>query len=205
MGDLIDEIRSNPLVLAVGAVVLIIFIFLVRNSMKNSATTTTALPLGTTNAASTVDANGNPIQPAVYTNSYTSYPIVQTLPGVPGPQGIQGPQGVQGIPGLAAPTLPPGIPIPKPVAPLPRPVTVPPVIQPVHDKPVPVPVPTHTAPTPRPIPAKKYVTVTKWPSQLGTLSGIAAANGISLSRVELLNPTITNPNLIYPGQQVRVA
>ncbi len=70
-------------------------------------------------------------------------------------------------------------------------------------QPTPVPVP---QPIPQPTQAPvRYVTVTKWPSLYGTLSGIASQNGLSLQRIEQLNPNISNPNLIYPGQQVRVA
>jgi len=62
-------------------------------------------------------------------------------------------------------------------------------------------------PTPQPAPqtTSRYITVTRWPSQFGTLSGIASANGVSLSRLEQLNPQISNPNLIYAGQQIRVS
>ena len=62
-------------------------------------------------------------------------------------------------------------------------------------------------PTPQPTPqtTSRYITVTRWPSQFGTLSGIASANGVSLSRLEQLNPQISNPNLIYAGQQIRVS
>jgi LysM repeat protein len=37
-----------------------------------------------------------------------------------------------------------------------------------------------------------------------TLSGIAAANGLSVSKLEALNPQIKNPNLIFPGQTVNL-
>lgn len=37
-----------------------------------------------------------------------------------------------------------------------------------------------------------------------TLSGIAAKKGITLASIKKLNPQITNANLIYPGQVVRV-
>lgn len=37
-----------------------------------------------------------------------------------------------------------------------------------------------------------------------TLSGIAAAHGISLAEIERLNPQIKNPNLIYPGNRIYV-
>jgi LysM repeat protein len=59
----------------------------------------------------------------------------------------------------------------------------------------------------KPIPAStaKYATVTSWPTPLSTLSGIASRYGISLQRLEQLNPQIKNPNLIYSGQQVRIA
>jgi LysM repeat protein len=55
-------------------------------------------------------------------------------------------------------------------------------------------------------PAKaKYMVVEPWPSPNSTLSGIASASGVSVSRLEALNPQIHNPNLIYPGMHVRVA
>lgn len=47
-----------------------------------------------------------------------------------------------------------------------------------------------------------YVIVQKWPQRLSTLWGISQAEGISLNRIESLNPQIKNPNLIYPGQKV---
>jgi LysM repeat protein len=37
-----------------------------------------------------------------------------------------------------------------------------------------------------------------------TLSGIAARHGLTLSALLKLNPRIKNPNLIYPGQKIRV-
>lgn len=35
-----------------------------------------------------------------------------------------------------------------------------------------------------------------------TLSGIAAAHKLTLAQIEMLNPQIQNPNLIYPGEKV---
>ena len=75
-------------------------------------------------------------------------------------------------------------------------------------QPAPTPQPAQQpAPTPQPAPqtTSRYITVTRWPSQFGTLSGIASANGVSLSRLEQLNPQISNPNLIYAGQQIRIS
>jgi len=37
-----------------------------------------------------------------------------------------------------------------------------------------------------------------------TLSGIAASHGVSLAAVESANPQISNPNLIFAGQSVRI-
>jgi hypothetical protein len=55
-------------------------------------------------------------------------------------------------------------------------------------------------------PAQRYVTVRPWPDALGSLSGIAAAAGISLATIERLNPQYAaNWNLIHPGDSVRVA
>lgn len=62
-------------------------------------------------------------------------------------------------------------------------------------------------PAPTRTPAQ-YVTVGHWtnvnPSWNSYLSGIAAHEGESLSYLESLNPQISNPNLIYPGQQIEV-
>ena len=67
----------------------------------------------------------------------------------------------------------------------------------------------HPGPIPgrpfRPSPQPRYVTVKKWPDILSTLSGIAHQYGVSLQRVEQLNPGIKNPNLIYAGQQIRIS
>ena len=78
---------------------------------------------------------------------------------------------------------------------------------PVQSPPTPPP-PPKVAPKPQPVPhpaPERFVTVQPWPNVLGSLSGIASQNGISLERVEQLNPQIQNPDLIYPGQRVRVA
>lgn len=83
------------------------------------------------------------------------------------------------------------------------PVTTP---APVSSTPAPGPAPASTS-TSVPVssaPAKSFVTVTPYPSTLGTLSGIAGYEHESLATVESLNPQIKNPNLIYPGEQVRV-
>jgi LysM repeat protein len=78
-------------------------------------------------------------------------------------------------------------------------------------KPVPSPAP---APNPggpthgNPNPAPKSVTVAKFtstnPAWNSTLSGIAAKEGTTVSHLLALNPGIKNPNLIYPGQSVRI-
>lgn len=55
----------------------------------------------------------------------------------------------------------------------------------------------------------QFVSVAKWTPQNApwnsTLSGIANREHITLNRVEQLNPSITNPNLIHVGQQIRVS
>ena len=38
-----------------------------------------------------------------------------------------------------------------------------------------------------------------------TLWGLARRYGVELTRLVGLNPQLKNPNLIYPGQKVRVA
>lgn len=56
---------------------------------------------------------------------------------------------------------------------------------------------------PRPPVAAKGATYTVKSGD--TLSGIAAKYGISLAEIEKLNPSIKNPNLIYPGDKVKVS
>lgn len=63
-------------------------------------------------------------------------------------------------------------------------------------------------PGPKPPNTQKFVTVASW-SALNTkwnstLLGIAQHEGITLNRIETLNPGIKNPNLIFAGEKVRV-
>lgn len=59
--------------------------------------------------------------------------------------------------------------------------------------PVPTPVPTPKPPVP--------VSTQSYTVKSGdTMSGIAASHGLSLARLEQLNPQVSNPNLIYPGE-----
>lgn len=57
-----------------------------------------------------------------------------------------------------------------------------------------------TTGTPAPAPADQYYTVVSGDN----LSVIAEKHGESLQTLESLNPQIKNPNLIYPGESVRV-
>lgn len=59
--------------------------------------------------------------------------------------------------------------------------------------------------TPAPKTTARYDYATRYPSQKGTLSGIAAANKTTVSALRKLNPNITNPDLIFAGQKIRVA
>ena len=54
-------------------------------------------------------------------------------------------------------------------------------------------------------PNERYITVQRWPEELSTLSGIGSRYGVSVTRLRQLNPHISNPNLIYPGEHIRVA
>jgi LysM repeat protein len=79
------------------------------------------------------------------------------------------------------------------------------------------------SPTPKPVPSpapapnpggpthgntNPSVTVTKFTSKNppwnSTLSGIAAKEGTTVAHLLQLNPGIKNPNLIYPGQSIRI-
>lgn len=82
---------------------------------------------------------------------------------------------------------------------------------PPTSNPIPNPPPVSAPPAPPAQPQPQYVTVTPWPSTFGSLWGIANFEGISLARIEQLNPQLYNQrpgsgwNLIYPGQQVRIS
>jgi len=78
----------------------------------------------------------------------------------------------------------------------------------------PAPVTPATAPTPTPAPpgptsTPQYVTVAKYTSTSplwnSTLSGIASHTHTTLSTLLRLNPSITNPDVIHTGQQIRVS
>lgn len=78
--------------------------------------------------------------------------------------------------------------------------------------PAPAPAPAAAPPPPAPAPpapAARYVTVVRYTTHNApwnsTLSGIAAHEGTTVSALLGLNPGIHNANLIYPGQQIRVA
>lgn len=116
---------------------------------------------------------------------------------------IAGPQGPQGVAGETGPAGPPGTdPTTLPHPPLaPQPVQMLPTNTPA---PAPTPVAAMAPSSPSP-PQPRFVVVQPWPQQNSTLSGIAKSVGQSLARIESLNPQISNPNLIYPGQNVRVA
>lgn len=51
-----------------------------------------------------------------------------------------------------------------------------------------------------PTPGIEYYTVVRG----DTLTNIAHRHGITLARLEAMNPQIKNPNLIYPGEKIRV-
>lgn len=55
-------------------------------------------------------------------------------------------------------------------------------------------------PSPKPEPKKEYYTV-----QSGdNLWAISQRYGLTLAQIIALNPQISNPDLIYPNQQIRV-
>jgi LysM repeat protein len=86
------------------------------------------------------------------------------------------------------------------------PINTPPTVTPPTITPPTINTPPPTIPPPQnPQPQPQYVTVTPWPTTLSTLWGISQQQGLSLARIEQLNPQIANPNLIYPGQKVRVS
>lgn len=85
----------------------------------------------------------------------------------------------------------------------PVPITLPP--PPVNPPPPHVnPPPPNNPPQQNPI----FVTVARWTQHNtpwnSTLSGIAQHEGLTLQRIEQLNPQIRNPNLVFTGEQVRV-
>ena len=92
-----------------------------------------------------------------------------------------------------------GNPIPGPPTPTPQPPG-----PTGHPNPPPSP-----SPSPNPSPAPQYVHPSAWPAAQSTLSGIASAHGVSLSRLESLNPWILQQrgtwNLIYTSDNIRIA
>lgn len=88
----------------------------------------------------------------------------------------------------------------------------PPPPAPPPPKPVPVPTKPPVSPGGNPTGPPRHpltFTVQRWPNKGSTLSGIAQLSGISLQRIEQLNPVSSLPshnyNLIYPGEQIRIA
>lgn len=106
------------------------------------------------------------------------------------------------VPGMPEPPirigLPPNPP-PTPPKPTPKPGTRPPAPKPPAPKPTP-------KPAPKPVP--KYVTVARFTSKNppwnSTLSGIAAHEHTTVAALLRLNPSIKDPDLIHPGQRIRV-
>jgi hypothetical protein len=115
------------------------------------------------------------------------YVIAGNIAGPIGETGATGATGAQGATGPPSVAVPPPPPPPAPAPPAPPPAA------------------TIAPPAPAP-PAPRYVTVTRWPSVDSTLSGIAASHGISLARIEQLNPQYSkNWNLLYTGESVRIS
>lgn len=75
---------------------------------------------------------------------------------------------------------------------------------------IPTPTPKPTTPnTPNQTPAPNMSVAPKTPSSYtvksgDTLGAIASRNGTTVAELMRLNPSITNPNLIYPGQQFKL-
>jgi hypothetical protein len=51
----------------------------------------------------------------------------------------------------------------------------------------------------------RYESVPAWPDAGSSLGDIARRNGVSLARLEALNPSLTDPEKLFPGERVRVA
>lgn len=75
--------------------------------------------------------------------------------------------------------------------------------------PAPAPSPSNPAPAAPAAPASRYVPVVKFtsrsPAWNSTLSGIAGHEHTTVANLLRLNPKVKNANLIYAGQQIRVA
>ena len=169
------------------------------SSSSSSSAGTGSLPLSGSSATSTELAAAGLYQPpsVTYDLGGPSYgsgvsPAPQPVQGQPIPPPNKNPSGDSGPVGIDQ-SIYPGAPV---ITPSPAPV----------GKPAAAPTPVaKIAPTQQSAPQPRYVTVNRWPGPGSTLSSIASENGISLSRIEALNPGIRNPNLIYTGQSVRVS
>jgi LysM repeat protein len=155
---------------------------------KKSATTPSTTGTGT---ASTTSASQ---VPQFVNQTYTTVipPAAPTAAAVPGPTGPVGDHTHTHDhdihPAVPSPA-PPQTPTPAPAPPAPGPAPAPP------------------ATPPAPAPVAQYFTVQPWSSanvRNSTVDGIAAQFGLSESQLLAMNPGITNPNLIYAGQQIRV-
>jgi hypothetical protein len=169
-------LQEHPMVLALLIFVGLFLYFQVIKKSSTSTATSTTLAPGEYIDPVTGAVTRTPTSSEQYIQQYNSYPTGGTVIQQSGTPGTVGPKGP---PGPTGPPGPKGPPAPKP-------------------KPTPAPKP--------PVKVAHYITVTRWPSQNGTLTGIAQSGGISLAQVEAMNPQYkSNWNLIQPGQQVRIS
>lgn len=177
----LDDEQKRFLWIAVGGVIAFLAVMILFRQNNNASATS---------GASTSPSSSSPsyVPTTDYTYTQDSYNQGPTPTPTPTPSGPP-----SGPTGPAQPVYPnPKNPNPGPIKPIGP-------IRPGHG-------PTGPAQPVR-TPAQ-YVTAGTWqngnPPWNSYLSGIAAHEGESLSYLESLNPQISNPNLIYPGQRVEV-
>lgn len=190
LGGFVGSLESHKFWIIGGIIAIIVIFTVVIPAFQNG--------LG----GNTANTNNNPNASGDYSNSgILPSDISSALDNIN--QSINGIANQIGGGGGTTTTPPPTTP---PTGVFNKPPVIPPVGNPTQTPP-PVVTPPPTNP-PIPAPQPLYVTVTHWtPTNTpwnSTLSGIAQHEGVSLNRIESLNPNIKNPNLIYAGQQVRV-
>lgn len=194
VSDVADEFKQLPpagkvAALGAGAALLVLIVYEARQRAAANALANSTLGSGATDPNST--AGLGTVQPG---GDLASPVIEQELQAI-----------LTQLQAQAVSTASSGTPAPTPT-PTPTPTPPNPIKSPGNPGFFHLPV--RPRPTPAPAQQPRYDIVAQWlpvnSPWNSTLSGIASHEGESLSFVERLNPTITNPNLIHPGQQIRV-
>lgn len=195
--------HKTPIMIVIAAATMLLTAILVFRHQSSTGSSTAAPGTPTASGVPTAQTSSS-------TNAYDSLSgymqaILQQLQQLQTPGASSGSVSGSGSgSGTSSPPPRPPSRIPVPPHP-PRPGRPIPVDPPLSQLPQ---LPPQVVPQIPQVPQRQFVTVGQWtpnPAWNTTLSGIAQHEGTTLTRIEALNPQISNPNLIYPNQQVRIA